>query len=174
MGGTNGTEGRYSVPQTARLLGISERAVRKRITTGTLSAELSPHGWLVDLPAVLEAVPGGTNGGTGAVPSEPARYQVPPVDTSPAATAGELDAVREAWHHAREEAAFLRDELRRVREEHAAEREQWHARLREALFALAQRPALPAPSAPAVPETSEQITCNPAPPPPWWKRWWRW
>jgi hypothetical protein len=29
---------RYSVPETARLLGISERAVRKRITAGTLEA----------------------------------------------------------------------------------------------------------------------------------------
>jgi excisionase family DNA binding protein len=47
---------RYSVPQAARLLGISERAVRKRITSGALPAEKTATGWLVELGAVPEAV----------------------------------------------------------------------------------------------------------------------
>ncbi|MBV9281770.1 MAG: helix-turn-helix domain-containing protein [Chloroflexi bacterium] len=47
---------RYSVPQAARILGISERAVRKRIDHGTLAAERDGLRWLVLLP--------GSQGGT--------------------------------------------------------------------------------------------------------------
>jgi hypothetical protein len=49
--------GRYSVPQAARLLGISERAVRKRITAGTLDAHKAGTAWVVLLPATMGAVP---------------------------------------------------------------------------------------------------------------------
>src|SRR5215213_11991027 len=69
---------RYSVPEVARLLGISERAVRKRITTGTLDAHKEGSAWVVLLPtttgAVLaapaapEAVPSAAPGGGTAVP----------------------------------------------------------------------------------------------------------
>ena len=95
-----------SVPEAARLLGISERAVRKRLTTGTLQGEQEGvHGpWTVHLPPELLAggttiaEGGGTGGGTGtasgAVPSpaptepgvvpetEPleARYRVTPAE----------------------------------------------------------------------------------------------
>jgi hypothetical protein len=48
---------RYSVPQVARVLGISERAVRKRITAGTLDAHKEGSAWVVLLPATSEAVP---------------------------------------------------------------------------------------------------------------------
>ena len=51
---------RYSVPQVARLLGISERAVRKRISAGSLQAEREGGHW-----SILLAEP---EGGTGAVP----------------------------------------------------------------------------------------------------------
>src|SRR6266851_4564724 len=81
-GGTSGGPGpqgavprRYSVPEAARVLGISERAVRKRITANTLPATRTAAGWLVELAAVPRAVPeplrGGTAepaGGPGAVP----------------------------------------------------------------------------------------------------------
>jgi len=65
----------YSVPEAARLLGISERAVRKRITTGALDAEREGNGpWQVRLGAE-GAVPAGTEGGTdrnhGTARSEP-------------------------------------------------------------------------------------------------------
>jgi len=52
---------RYSVPEAARALGISERAVRKRITAGTLDAEKEGVAWSVFLPVGIrtdpEAVP---------------------------------------------------------------------------------------------------------------------
>jgi hypothetical protein len=63
------------VPEVARVLGISERAVRKRITTGTLNAHKEGNAWVVLLPSTTEAVPAapaapgavperGTEGGT--------------------------------------------------------------------------------------------------------------
>ena len=48
---------RYSVPEVARLLGISERAVRKRITAGSLDAHKEGSAWVVLLPATTEAAP---------------------------------------------------------------------------------------------------------------------
>src|SRR4051812_13204860 len=41
-----------SVPEAARQLGISERAVRFRITSGSLVATRMAQGWQVTLPAV--------------------------------------------------------------------------------------------------------------------------
>ncbi|MDP9471015.1 MAG: hypothetical protein M3Q71_10165 [Chloroflexota bacterium] len=43
---------RYSVPEAARALGISERAVRKRIDAGTLQAEKDGRAWSVLLPTL--------------------------------------------------------------------------------------------------------------------------
>ncbi len=43
---------RYSVPEAARALGISERAVRKRIDAGTLEAEKDGRSWSVLLPTL--------------------------------------------------------------------------------------------------------------------------
>jgi len=59
----------------ARVLGISERAVRKRITAGTLDAHKEGNAWVVVLPSTTGAVPAapaapgavperGTEGGT--------------------------------------------------------------------------------------------------------------
>ncbi len=80
--GTSGGTVRYSVPQAARYLGISERAVRKRIQTGSLAAERDGRQWIVFLPAVPDAVPGGTGSGTDAEPAEPieAGYRVTPAE----------------------------------------------------------------------------------------------
>ena len=49
--GSSGTDGtvRYSVPQMARRLGISERAVRKQIETGKLFAVKEDRAWIVIL-----------------------------------------------------------------------------------------------------------------------------
>ncbi len=43
---------RYSVPEAARSLGISERAVRKRIDAGTLEAVKDGRAWSVLLPTL--------------------------------------------------------------------------------------------------------------------------
>ncbi len=64
-----------SVPQAARALGISERAVRKRITAGSIPAKRDGRQWTVYIPAV----PGGTESepsdprGTTAVPESGTR-----------------------------------------------------------------------------------------------------
>src|SRR5438105_1607678 len=52
--GTNGTaarNGQYTVAEVAELLGITTRAVRKRIDAGRLQAARTPHGWAVQLDA---------------------------------------------------------------------------------------------------------------------------
>ena len=73
---------RYSVPEVARVLGISERAVRKQITAGTLDAHKEGSAWVELLPATPGAVPaapaapravpdGASRGGTAAVDVAP-------------------------------------------------------------------------------------------------------
>ena len=56
--GTGPEMARYSVPEAARLLGISERAVRKRITANTIQAHKDGTAWVVLLPSTTGAVPG--------------------------------------------------------------------------------------------------------------------
>ena len=55
--GTAGGTVRYSVPEVARLLRISERAVRKQITAGALDAHKEGNAWVVLLPSTMGAVP---------------------------------------------------------------------------------------------------------------------
>jgi len=61
MGGISGGTMRYSVPEAARHLGISERAIRKRIEKGSLEAEMVAGHWVVTLAAPV----GGTTAATG-------------------------------------------------------------------------------------------------------------
>ncbi len=88
---------RYSVPEAARALGISERAVRKRIDAGTLEAEKDGRSWSVLLPTLTgtarPAVPAapvtvvaepGT--GTGPEPAAP-----PPAPAVPDAVPASVD-----------------------------------------------------------------------------------
>jgi len=63
------------VPEAARALGISERAVRKRITAGTLAAEKAGPAWVVALPAGTGAVPGAVPGAGVAEPAVPGAAQ---------------------------------------------------------------------------------------------------
>jgi len=70
----SGSRNRHTVPEVARLLGISERGVRDRITRGTLQAEREGTRWMVLLPAERlasppedDAVGGGSPRGSGAV-----------------------------------------------------------------------------------------------------------
>ncbi len=88
---------RYSVPEAARALGISERAVRKRIDAGTLEAEKDGRSWSVLLPTLTgtagRAVPAApvtvvAEPGTGAGP-EPA--VTPPAPAVPDAAPASVD-----------------------------------------------------------------------------------
>src|SRR5205807_1209389 len=60
--------GSCSVPEAARQLGISERAVRFRITSGALAATRTAQGWQVALPA---AEAGGSAVAEGGSPEAP-------------------------------------------------------------------------------------------------------
>ncbi|MDP9473262.1 MAG: helix-turn-helix domain-containing protein [Chloroflexota bacterium] len=79
---------RYSVPEAARALGISERAVRKWIDAGTLEAEKDGRAWSVLLPTATgtarPAVPAApvtvvAEPGTGTGPEPPAPPAAPAV-----------------------------------------------------------------------------------------------
>lgn len=69
------------MPAAARALGISERAVRKRIQAGTLRAEPFGRSFMVWLPGAAE--PGGPEPGSSVAPGpEPyeTQYRVTPAD----------------------------------------------------------------------------------------------
>ena len=53
----SGSPNRHTVPEVARLLGISERGVRDRIARGTLQAEREGTRWMVLLPTERHATP---------------------------------------------------------------------------------------------------------------------
>jgi len=140
LGGTSGGTDRYSVPEVARLLGISERAVRKRIDTGKMHAERDGRNWVV----ILDKPPIGTDGGTSAVPvSEPISSTIIDADRQIQADVvlqrilapfieelgtvrEELGATRNELQHERdrrEEAERERDDLRQqLKALHAPER----------------------------------------------------
>lgn len=135
----------YTVPAAADRLGLTERAVRKRIAAGTIMAERTAAGWRVALPTE-----------PGPEPGPPSAGPVPEPGPEPAVLAA-----------LQSEVAFLRSELQAQRERHAREVEAWQERLREAHLLAAQQRALPAPDA------TEATAPGPEPPPrPWW-RWWR-
>ena len=88
-----------SVPVAARALGISERAVRKRIAAGTLRAEPFGRSYRVWLPE--EVPPPGPEPGPARGPEhgpEPieAQFRARAVTVSPAAYA-QLEAIRDQW-----------------------------------------------------------------------------
>lgn len=145
-GGSSGGTARYSVPQVARMLGISERAVRKQIETGKLSAERDGNRWLIAL-AEPDSVPDPEPRGTGAVPSEPKRgTESEPIDVDYRPVAAEasqryLDELRDIWlmpliH----ENGDLRERIGRLEAERdALQRE--HDELRATLKTIEARPA---------------------------------
>jgi hypothetical protein len=162
--GTNGTvvppngTARGTVAELAERLGITTRAVRKRIAAGQLVAERTPHGWAVALPAaelpdeptepraVLEEPP--------PAPAEPvAEPAVPPTEL--AEPSGELAALRA-------QVAWLQAEIER--------RDVAEAELRRLLAAALQQRALPGPSVDQEPNAHAESL-----PRPWWSRlaWWR-
>ena len=54
-----GAPWRCTVPEAARLLGISERGVRDKIERGQLTAKKRGKRWIVTLPAMAAAAPDG-------------------------------------------------------------------------------------------------------------------
>jgi hypothetical protein len=90
MSGTGGTDTaergtvRYSVPQMARQLGISERAVRKQIESGKLFAVKEDRAWVVIVDR--GAVPVMVLGGTDAEPGE--ALAAPAMSSTASSTAG--------------------------------------------------------------------------------------
>jgi hypothetical protein len=122
VAGGNGAVGPWqvSVPEAARLLGISERAVRWRIQAGQLAAERGRGGWRVTVDAVGATAERGSDavdGGNGVAELAVARAVL-------AAVEAERDHLR-AQLVARTEA---------------------EAELRRLLALALQRPALPAAS----------------------------
>jgi hypothetical protein len=158
IGPTGGGTRRYSVPEAARVLGISERAVRKRITVSSLDAERTPQGWRVALAAVPRAVPVPPRGTIEAVPAEPA---VPGDGTGAVPLSDPSREVIDELHRQRDQLEATVDDLRRRLDfsEHA------QAELRRLLAAALQQRALAAPTAKS--DASENAD-------PWWVRWWPW
>lgn len=121
-GGTQGEQpepGRYSVPQAARIIGISERGVRRRIEAGTLAAERDGTRWVVLLSPEL----GGTGSGTApphAVPGGTLPPSTAPLDSVPADLYRELEARAARTQHekeqAQQQAAYFQGQLEELRE----------------------------------------------------------
>jgi hypothetical protein len=158
-GGTEGGTTRYSVPQVARLLGISERAVRKRITAGTLSAERTRTGWWVD----MEAVPTEPS----AVPAEPSPEPAAALGGTAVPGGGTSTALTEAQRAealGEYAAAILAPAFATIERLEAVNRAQAETigRLQAELATLQER----------VTVHSDQVAEVTASPRPWW-RWWR-
>lgn len=109
-----------SVAQAAARLGISERAVRKRLQTGTLAGERTPAGWVV----TIGAEPGG---GTGPAlfrnaepPAEPdTGREISVLAVRVASLEAELEGAYHQLAFAKDQLEVRREEAERMREEHA-------------------------------------------------------
>jgi hypothetical protein len=161
---------RCSVPEAARALGISERAVRKRIGAGTLRAERDGRAWAVELPiAVGTARPAVPAAPVTIVPEPPEPGAVP--EAAPAAVPGGTD-LRPLVDHI----ADLERRVERLTESSTA----WQFR------ALAAEQQLKELGAGDVATPYDAPTAAPAPPGaaggaggaepaqdarPWWRRW---
>lgn len=129
-GGSNsGTQGeepehvRYSVPQAARVLGISERGVRQRIKAGTLAAEREGPRWIVLLLPEERGTASGSVPEEAVLPAEE-RGSIPPptasVDSVPADLFREqqarLDRLQHEKEQAMQQAAYFQGQLEELRE----------------------------------------------------------
>jgi hypothetical protein len=158
------------VATAAARLGLSTDGVYKRIKRGRLRVQRVDGRTFVVLDSPSTTVDTAhttdrpTDGRTDGLDG-PVR---PSVDTDEQARFPELEnPTVPLVDQLQSDVTFLRDELRAQREQHAAEVERLHERLREAHVLLAQRPALPAPS------MSQLDNLSDVPPRPWWARW-RW
>lgn len=93
---SSGTERNwYTVPAAAKLLGMSERGVRKRITAGTIAAERRDGRWVVDPSAPID----GTSSVPEPEPPGPAQNRsAPAVPAAPA----DVGPLVEELHQARQ------------------------------------------------------------------------
>lgn len=161
-GGTRRGTARYSVPEAARALGISERAVRKRITAGTLDAEKDGTAWAVFLPVGTRAEPA-------AAPAAPAVPGAVPRAAPEAAPGGtDLRPLAELIERQGEE-------IRRL----AAAATLWQERARVLegrLLALGAGDAVPASAPTARPEAAgaaDRMGPAASAPASRWRRWFR-
>lgn len=116
------------VARAAQSLGISERAVRKRLNAGTLPGKRTPSGWVV----FLDAEPGSGTGPEQDRSSAPSAEPVPePGPALLAVRVASLEAELEATYH---QLAFVKEQLELRREESDRMREE-HSRQVEALTA---------------------------------------
>jgi excisionase family DNA binding protein len=186
------------LPEAAAALGVSVDTIRRRVKRGELAHHTDGQGRIVvHLGDAAVQVPSNGHGAAEHLPSAAvqAAEQLLGIAEQTAEHAAEhvagqrlaaaeqaagqarLEGIQAQLDAAQSEVSFLRDELRRrdelaerEREQHQAEREALHARLHEALAALALQRALPSgePPAAAVPQAA------PEPPRPWWARWAWW
>jgi excisionase family DNA binding protein len=144
----SGSDRRHTVPEVARLLGISERGVRDKIERGTLRATKEGKRWIVLLPPE-DAVVRGSGSGSRAAGSAVVEEVEPTGSITPAvveqaiartgqqytadlrAMLGELRQVYEGQITAKDEALAAKDEtiaeLRRRAEVAEAERDRLRA-----------------------------------------------
>ncbi len=170
----------------AARLGLTPEALRKRLQRGSLDGYKRDGQWYAWLPGAVA----GRQDAAG-------HDGLPRQDTPPAAvqtrqdshqdTAAVAAAITSELDTLKSEVSFLRDELRRrdeahaveiqrrdesaerEREQHAQEREALHARLHEALTALALARALP--SGAAERATAQAFEAAAPAPRPWWAFW---
>lgn len=166
--GRSGTT-RYSVPQMARLLGISERAVRKQIESGKLSADREGRRWIVTLAEPVSdqdpelsgtsAVPDKETNGTAAKPIE-AAYR-PMIEE---ASRRYLEELRDQWLmpliHENGELQKTIGRLEAERDQLRVERDELRARLKP----IALRHGDETPGDKRIAETKERQI-------PWWQFW---
>jgi len=152
---------RYSVPEAARAIGISERAVRKRIDAGTIQAERVGRAWSVVLPAVpgtaVRAVPAAPV----IVVAEPTGPEVPLV-AAQAAVPGGTDLAPLVDH-----IADLERRVERLTESSTV----WQVRALQAEERLKQLTAgdvAPQDAAEATPVSDPTPVASPMP---WWRFW---
>ena len=117
--GTRAGPVRYSVPDAAQLLGISERAVRKRIAAGTVIGFPSGRSYVVEIPDPAAPAPERAGPGSGPVP-EPNQARAAQDRTSLTALVAVKDDMISAQ---RNEIEFLREQLDQRSRELSSERE---------------------------------------------------
>jgi excisionase family DNA binding protein len=169
------------ITEAADRLGVSVDTIRRRIRAGALSHRRDARGrWLVE----VEDVPRQNGGATTALPghaqAEPtqpaggALWAPAPVGSVPMQEL--IDTLQSEVSYLRELVRTRDEDLRRrdelldhEREQYAQEREALHARLHEALGALAMQRALSS----GAPEPAAAPPPNGTPAPrPWWRFWW--
>ena len=110
---------RYTVPQAARRLGITERATRKRIAAGTLAGTGDDRAWTVEfappsIPGTTEPEPGGAAGPDRKTAGpEPGPLPLEERDLRVSALLAEVEGLRDQLERKEGDVTYLRGELTR-------------------------------------------------------------